>query len=318
MPDLQNRTPEELRKIAAEMQRKENEGLTPEEIEEKNRQKEIRKKKNIALLDETLAICRNGCYEKDSRQIRIGLSEEEMSEIHVFLPDEIQKLPEPSDAENAGPCRYSCENRDALSLAEEKIQDPSYREEGVLVLNLASASRPGGAVRDGANGQEEDLCRRSSLLYSLESAAAGRCYEYNKALNTRLGSDAVMITPNAAVMRDEKGELLPQPFRISVLSCSAPMIRLGLEGKSEEEYKDLLFHRICGILLCASSMGYRNLILGAFGCGAFGNDAAVVSDTFKKALSGPDGKGFAHADFAVLCTEGKEYNYQEFCRNFGS
>jgi len=38
------------------------------------------------------------------------------------------------------------------------------------------------------------------------------------------------------------------------------------------------------MLKVAAYLGYQVLILGAFGCGAFGNDAHVVSDLFYKAL----------------------------------
>ncbi len=313
-----NPTPEQMQKMFEEMQRKENEGLTPEEIELKNREREEKKQKNIAELDETLGICEAGCYEKDGRRIELGITPEQMSEVHVFLPDEITDIAVKET--EAGPCAYSCENKGALSLAREKFEDPSYDNgsEGgkILLLNLASAVRPGGGVRDGMNGQEEDLCRKSTLLMSLESDAAKPYYEYNNGLNTRMGSDAVMISPCVAVFRDEKGELLDKPFTISVITCSAPNVRFGFEGRSEDEYREMLYERIEGILRCAASLGYRNIILGAFGCGAFKNDAALVSDFFYRALTGPAGRGLIHADFAVLCTPGKEYNYNEFCRNF--
>ncbi len=358
MPDMQNMNlenmdPEQLKKLAAEMQRKEEEGLSPEEKEERRRKKEAEKQKNIALLNETLDLCHKGSYEKDGQTISLGLTEAELCEAKVFLPDEIRDLsgeqsdqgasdttpvrtadqstPDTTSAETTDQgasavegqlrCVCSCENQDALSLAHEKSQDPAYANDDngrELVLNLASAARPGGAIREGANGQEEDLCRKSTLLLSLESDEAKRYYDYNNALNTHMGSDAVVITPNVAVVRDNTGELLDQPYWLSVMSCSAPMVRLGLEGKSEEEYRDMLYVRISGMLRCAASLGYKNLVLGAFGCGVFGNDAAVVSDAFYKAFSGPVGASFAHVDFAVLCTEGKEYNYQEFCRNFGN
>ncbi len=306
MPDMQDMSEEQMKKLAEQMQAREYEGLTPEEIEQKKREKEEQKQKNIGILDETLALCKD-------------MDDPALKEIKVFLPEEIRELPAQPASE--GTCACSCENRDALSLANEKRQDPAYQEEDgkakILVLNLASSTRPGGAVRDGANGQEEDLCRKSSLLLSLESEEAKRYYDYNNELHTHLGSDGVMISPKVCVVRNEAGEVLDEPYGISVLSCAAPMVRMGLEGKTQEEYEDLLLNRIEGMLRCAASMGYQNLILGAFGCGVFGNDAAVVSDAFKKALDGPCGAGFAHADFAVLCQPGKEYNYQEFCRNFG-
>ncbi len=317
MPEFTgNPTPEQMKKMFEEMQRKENEGLTPEEIEKKNREREMKKRKNIALIEETLEICRRGSYEKDGKTVELDPASSQTARARVLLPDEVRGL-KAGGAPEEGPCAFSCENTDALSLAREKVNDPSYGAAGrILLLNLASAVRPGGGVRDGMGGQEEDLCRKSTLLLSLESDEAKPYYEYNNGLNTRMGSDAVILTPDVVVFRDEKGELLDEPFTISVITCSAPNVRFGYEGKTEEEYKTLLRERIEGIPRCAVSFGYKDIILGAFGCGAFKNDAALVSDDFYQALTGPAGRGLAHADFAVLCTPGKEYNYNEFCRNF--
>ncbi|MCC8064738.1 MAG: TIGR02452 family protein, partial [Clostridiales bacterium] len=174
----------------------------------------------------------------------------------------------------------------------------------------------------GASAQEEDLCRRTSLLLSLESEDAKRYYDYNNARKTRMGSDGVLLSPNVEVIKDTSSEALAQPFPISVMSCAAPMVRLGLEGMSQQEYEEMLYKRIRGMLLVAASQGYRHLILGAFGCGVYGNDAALVSDLFARAIRDftYSGKGsgqlFASIQFAVLCRPGKDYNYKEFCRNF--
>ncbi len=319
MPEnMGNPTPEQMKKMFEEMQRKENEGLTPEQIEKKNREREEKKQKNLALLSETLDICEKGSYKKDGKVISLGLTPEQMREVRVLMPDEIKEMA--AWEVPAPPADFSCENKDSLSLAHEKLSDPAYSEDGndgrILVLNLASAVRPGGGVRDGMNGQEEDLCRASTLLMSLESDEAKPYYEYNNGLNTRLGSDALIVSPCVAVFRDESGELLDSPFTISVMTCSAPNVMFGFEGKTEDEYKEMLCERIEGILRCAVNLGYKNFILGAFGCGALKNDAALVSDDFYKALTGSAGAGLLHADFAVLCTPGKEYNYNEFCRNF--
>ncbi len=319
---MMNPSPEQMQKMMEEMRKKENEGLTPEEIEKKDREREEKKQKNLATLAETLDICEKGRYEKCGNAISLGLSPEQMTGVRVFLPEDLKNMSE-SFGESASPegcSSFSCENRDALSLAHDKAKDPDYSAVSggsrVLLLNLASAVRPGGGVRDGMGGQEEDLCRDSTLLMSLESNDAKPYYEYNNGLNTRMGSDAVIISPDVAVFRDENGELLDEPFMISVITCSAPNIRFGLEGRSEEEYQKMLYERIESILRCAAGCGYKNVILGAFGCGAFRNDAALVSDYFYKALTGPAARGLVHADFAVLCTPGKEYNYNEFCRNF--
>ncbi len=320
MPDFTgNPTPEQMKKMFEEMRKKENEGLTPEEIEKKDREREMKKRKNIALTEEALDICQRGSYEKDGKTVGLGLTPARMTDARVLLPEEVRSLS--VDETETGSCAFSCENMDALSLAHKKYNDPSYAAKSgdsrILLLNLASAVRPGGGVRDGLGGQEEDLCRSSTLLMSLESEAAKPYYDYNNELNTRMGSDAVILSPEVVVFRDgAEGELLDEPFTISVITCSAPNVRFGYEGKTEEDYKKMLYERIEGILRSAVSFGYKNIILGAFGCGAFKNDAALVSDDFYRALTGPAGRGLAHADFAVLCTPGKEYNYNEFCRNF--
>ena len=48
-----------------------------------------------------------------------------------------------------------------------------------LVMNFDSATNPGGGFLSGANAQEENLCRESTLYKSLESDEADNMYAYN-------------------------------------------------------------------------------------------------------------------------------------------
>ena len=198
----------------------------------------------------------------------------------------------------------------------------SKKSKPILVLNLANPVNPGGGVRRGSKAQEEDLCRKSSLLLSLESSAASAYYKYNKSLNTYMGSDAVMVTPQVEIIKDENGSLLDESVIVSVMTCAAPMLRNGMEGLTDQEYRDMVYGRITGMLKVAAHLGYEVLILGAFGCGAFLNDAHVVSDLFYKALKEFDYDGmeakdfFRRIDFAVLSRSANQYNYKEFARNF--
>ncbi|MCD8147329.1 MAG: TIGR02452 family protein [Clostridiales bacterium] len=321
---------ERLKQMAAQMRAREYQGLSEEEIQERERQKEMRRKKNITILEDTLAILEQGGYAKDGRDVHFTFSPEQLREIQVFLPDELASL---TAAEREEPqtqsvsCTFACENEDALVLAQKQYQ--TLKNAGrpvpkILVLNLASATRPGGQTRNGASAQEEDLCRRTSLLLSLESEGAKRYYDYNNARKTRMGSDGVLLSPNVEVVKDALSETLSEPFPISVMSCAAPMVRLGLEGMSQQEYEEMLYRRIRGMLLVAASQDYRHLILGAFGCGVYGNDAALVSDLFARAIRdftfagrGSD-KLFDTIQFAVLCRPEKDYNYRAFRRNFSA
>ncbi len=329
---------ERFRQMAAQMQAAEYKGLSEEEIQERERQKEVRRIRNIQILNDTLDILEKGRFKKDGQGINLSFSPEQMRQIQVFLPDDMDALragaAEDSDVEiisgdrsltGSGSCTFGCENEDALVLAQRKyleLKESGEASPKVLVLNLASATHPGGQTRKGASAQEEDLCRRTSLLLSLESENAKKYYDYNSLRKTHMGSDGVMISPCVEVLKDASADTLFDPFPISVMSCAAPMIRMGLEGMSEQEYKDMLYNRIQGMLLVAASRNYRSLILGAFGCGVYGNDAAVVSDLFYKAIQDfsfhgtGSAKIFDSIDFAVLCRPDTDYNYREFCRNF--
>ncbi|MCD7807828.1 MAG: TIGR02452 family protein [Erysipelotrichaceae bacterium] len=306
---------EKLKQLAKKMREEEYKGLTEEEIKEKEQQKEMKRQRNIQILDDTLDIIEKGSYIKDNQEVQLHSSYEDLKKIQVFLPDDIDSLSKIERKNNTN-CTYNCENVDALTLAKNINQNLDNHDK-VLVLNLASATEPGGRTRKGASAQEENLCQRTSLLLSLESDDAKKYYEYNKSLKTRMGSNAIMISPNVEVIKDTSFALLDEPFEIAVMSCGAPMIRLGLEGMSQEEYEALLYKRIQGMLVVAASQNYHHLILGAFGCGVYGNDAAIVSDMFYKVIQDFNSNQiFESIDFAVLCNPKKDYNYQEFSRNF--
>ena len=52
------------------------------------------------------------------------------------------------------------------------------------------------------------------------------------------------------------------------------------------------------VLQVAAAHGHRRLVLGAWGCGVFGNEPAVVAETFRDALR--ENRYFDHVVFAVL------------------
>ena len=193
----------------------------------------------------------------------------------------------------------------------------------VMVLNFANPVNIGGGVYKGARAQEEDLCRRSSLLRSLESPQALSYYRYNRKLQTHMGSDAMIVSPEVEVFRDENGDLLEETVIVAVLTCAAPMISYGTEGLSEEEYQEMFYKRIVGVIKCSAYFGYRDLVLGAWGCGAFGNDAAIVSDLFHRALEESDRDVLKNKDlfrrivFAVRSRGEETYNFKAFNQYFG-
>ncbi len=287
------------------------------------------RKDNIQMLEDTLSIFKSGKYIKDGKTIYTKLSRKQMEECYVYLPENVQDIMNRKDFEHIhvmGRVGVGCRNIDSFGMAQEQYQYSllfsGKKAKNILVLNFANPVNPGGGVRRGVRAQEEDLCRKSSLLFSLEGDCAQKYYRYNKSLHTYMGSDAIILTPNVEIIKDVNGELLDESLIVSVMTCAAPMLTQGTEGMNDEQYQDLFYNRICGMLKCAAYWGYKVLVLGAFGCGAFGNDAKLVSDLFYKALKEFNYDGmrakdfFRRIDFAVLDKTSEQYNFNEFNRNF--
>ena len=266
--------------------------------------------KNIQILEETLAICSRGYYGVNGQRAECKLSKLQMPQSEVVLPED--EIPSLDQFGRRFSTTYKCEYGDSFSAAR-KLADEG--KECILVLNFANASHPGGGVRNGATAQEEDLCRKSSLLFSLESMQARRFYNYNWKQVGNLGTDAVIITPRVEIIRDDENNLLEESVVVAVMTCAAPDIREGLGNMTQEEYEALVYNRIMRMLIVAASRGYNNLVLGAWGCGVFGNDPKVMSDLFKKAARETDGL-FETMEFAIIRNDEKPENYNEFSRNF--
>ncbi|MBQ2988378.1 MAG: TIGR02452 family protein [Clostridia bacterium] len=281
--------------------------------------------KYVNMLNETLNILEKGRYAKKLKRISLKLSAQEMRRCTVYLPDDLRDIAERGDfvrAHGGEPLAVGCENTDSFSKALALRRDLPA-DEKILVLNFANPFRPGGGVRLGAMAQEEDLCRRSSLLLSLESEEASRYYMHNLSLQTYLSSHAVMITPDVEIIRDCYGRLLDETAVVSVMTCAAPIMTPNREGLTQGQYEALFYERICGMLVCAAHLGYRTLVLGAIGCGAFGNDAEMVSDLFCRAIRELDFGGagakdiFRRIEFAVMDHSSGADRFRAFHRNFG-
>lgn len=313
---------------------------------------EAQREKNIELLDDTLHITSQGSYTvpSDSRHtpqpasqdgkkaIFLEHSYEELCQASVLFENDVtglasQPLPGSFKDSSFQRCRFCVENTDsfqaAVSLYEKNFYDTEEGNEKILVLNFANPVHPGGGVRRGAKAQEEDLCRQSTLLASLESKDARPYYEYHQSQNSRYSSDAMIFSPNVEIIRNSYGQLRKEPTPIAVLTCAAPMLGRSLRHSGEmPSHKDtasleaLLFRRICGILRAARFYGCRYLVLGAWGCGAFGNDAQMIANLFYKAfkeLRLKDTKPeyyFRQVVFAVLDHSGSQYNYKSFLKYF--
>lgn len=184
----------------------------------------------------------------------------------------------------------------------------------VAVLNFASARNPGGGYLRGARAQEEDLCR-SALLYRCLLEAPDY-YEAHRASTDLRYSHRVVWSPHVPVIRGEGG-LLAEPYPLSFLTSPAPnagQLALRAAGRPVD-VADVLTERAGRVLAVAARHGVRQLVLGAWGCGVFRNDPAVVADAFAAALS-ERGAPFGTVVFAVWDRSPHSVNREAFRRRF--
>ena len=169
-----------------------------------------------------------------------------------------------------------------------------------LVLNFANAHHPGGGFLIGARAQEEALCRGSTLYASISSEKAREMYRYNNTHPCAVESDYMLLSPEVCVFRDIGCEPLERPFMASVITAPAPNRRGAAMFASGNRIRETFLRRIRILLREAADRGYRNLVLGAWGCGAFGNEPVMVAESFHTALV-KDGFGrvFETVVFAV-------------------
>lgn len=296
-------------------------------------------KNNLQIIEETLAILEDKYYFVNDEQVLLRLSDEEMKQVEVYLPHKIiqaQVLGVGTTVRKSksGKCKITCDDYDSFSMARKLSKQYDLtgetNERKCLVLNFANPYRPGGGVRNGARAQEEDLCRCSTLLPSLESREAREYYEFNaeQKFVTRerndYGTNALILTPNVEIFRNRKGELLEETTVVAVVTSAAPIMRKPwVEDSWAREYAYSLESKIFAILTCAAHHGYRYLVFGAWGCGAFHNDPDEIAPMFEKVLREFSYRGmttddlFERISFAVPYSEKNPDNYLAFEEVFG-
>lgn len=253
------------------------------------------KRANIA--QETLNILERGTYQNSGgREISIANSLSRSIECTEALTPEMLGTFKFNRIEPELKTTFSVENTTSLAAAR-ALKD---KQEKVLCLNFASAKNPGGGFLGGSQAQEESLAR-ASALYATLIRKGEIYYATNRKCGTCLYTDHMIYSPNVPVFRDDQDELLEDYWECSFVT--APAVNYGaLKEHEKAETETIMRRRIDYVLALAAVKGYRKLILGAWGCGVFRNDPALIAQLFKEALrpKSPFSEQFEHICFAVL------------------
>jgi uncharacterized protein (TIGR02452 family) len=161
-----------------------------------------------------------------------------------------------------------------------------------LALNFANGISPGGGFLHGARAQEEVLCRSSALHATL---VGDQMYDEHMRRSRPDSTDWGIYSPDVPVFRDDDGTTLERPWLLSFLTCAAPYA----PAIGQPESGDLLQERIHRVMTIARAYDHVALVLGAWGCGAFGNDPNRTARDFRLALQGEFNGAFSDVVFAI-------------------
>lgn len=259
--------------------------------------------KNVSLAKETLEVLKKKAYVTPSGNVVDITSSLDAAISGTVLYKTGADLPD-TDWETFTP---------TIEVVNEKAAQAAVRlsalgKTDIVALNFASARNVGGGFLAGALAQEEDLCRSSGLYVCIKSKPV--FYNENILCDDTFYTDNIIYSPNVPFFRDEYNQFLENPFELSIISAPAPNLSsLKTEGL-QHKIKGILRERALRVLQIAASHGHKNIILGAWGCGAFGNDPNMVAQVFVDVLQKMP--AFEHVCFATYDDRDPPVVYQTF------
>jgi uncharacterized protein (TIGR02452 family) len=165
-----------------------------------------------------------------------------------------------------------------------------------VVLNFASATHPGGGFLGGARAQEEYLARSSGLYACISNNVM---YAYHRSRRDPLYTNYVIYSPEVPVFRSDDGSLLDEPYTVGMITSPAVNANKMISAR-KGEIGPAMWLRILKVLSVGLNHGHDSIVLGAWGCGAFGNDGHEIAALFQKAL-GQNFKGvYRQVIFAIV------------------
>ena len=263
----------------------------------------------IGVAEETKEISKYGSYSIGSRTFSFNTADNTT----IYTDDDFAKLDS----------MYSQHlNKDArIKLKKEGTVDTVFavsdrtNSKKVGVLNFASAYHPGGGFENGAVAQEECLAYCSDLFMKQTGEVGKKFYEINRAYNKPFYTDTMLFS-DVTFFRNSRYELVPFNVRCGVLTC--PAVNIGALCTEDVEHGyDIMCERMRKILIVFRDKGCKTIILGAFGCGVFGNNPNVVANYWKELLF-DEGfiKDFEQVIFSIFDRSATNGNFEIFKKVF--
>jgi uncharacterized protein (TIGR02452 family) len=191
-------------------------------------------------------------------------------------------------------------NQTALTIAQERVRQ-GYR---VAMLHFVNSPYPERVIE--RPSQSESLMWSSSLSYCLQDVTWPR--------PTPFYDDTVVVTPQMPIFRNHSGDLLEAPWQsgiVHAVAVDAHVIRTRMP-EHVAEIPQMMVQRAQRILHAAATLRANVLVLGAWGCGRAGHDAAVMAAIWQVAITDAKVRSFGIIDFAVADVKPARQTYMHF------
>jgi uncharacterized protein (TIGR02452 family) len=245
----------------------------------------------IELGEEAVRTIQTGCYHAPSgRLVNIArLIENSVRQTLSYPPDAVV----PETCASLHQTEIEVENETTLAAAR-RLLASGYKP---VVLNFAAPTHPGGGFLSGARAQEEYLARSSGLYACLRN---NPMYEFHRSNYDPLYTNYAIYSPQVPVFRTDDGvQLIEEPYPLSIITAAA--VNAGrLDAARQGEISAAMWQRIVKVLAVGLLHGHDSIVLGAWGCGAFGNDADEIAGLFNRALRQNFRGAYRRVIFAIV------------------
>ena len=198
-------------------------------------------------------------------------------------------------------------------------------------LSMANSTYPGGAYTLCHPAQEENIFRRTDAHFSLTNAVLtrnqGGVVVYTEEMQHLINADEGRVyfskTPLICIKGKEDGsmpnlgyELLKKNDIFSFYELRSAAVNANKVKKnlwSFHKIKETMTQRIHAQFRTLIENKVRHVVLSAFGCGAFGNDAFMVANIYKDAI-GVYKDNFSVIAFAIYYAGCGVNNYDVFSK----
>ena len=183
------------------------------------------------IAEETLTAIREGFYPYKGvdKDLKEAVKEAESKTVYYSSNSSIKQWasstkPNPTHSSPTHISILHITTLDAARLLENVYKSNPSEKGKTGILNFASATKPGGGFKNGAEAQEESIARSSTLYTALNTEQAQQFYKLHKRESAENAaayySHSMIYSPNICIFRNDDGNWT-YTFLVDVLSCSA-------------------------------------------------------------------------------------------------